>query len=431
LRPLLETRSKVQYQTMNASPPRGSQLKTIVVLFVVLRLTILFLYTPQGLLNAYTDYSYYYRTAQLSDQGFYPFVNMWSEHLPPLAYTSELVYRATQALVPTGNLDSFGYQLFARLLGSVMLLFETGVLILIHRLAERVWDMATADRLSWIYSALSLPIFFWNASQMSNVTFFALLAVYWFITHHQTRSAVALGLSIWLKLTPIFLLAPIAKFIWGQWRGIVRYVLIIAVIGLVIFAPFIAAGGGEWIAASLRSTFARASWSTPWAIIDGNWGVGDVGDLSAHLQLDQAAVVQGNPPVIPSIVILIAFAIIYLWFFFRPIVQHGPRQFIWFTTLTAMIFHLWSKGWSPQWSTLIIPLILLSFPDRRGLQLTLGLTLIIFIEWPLADAFQSHLLLATAIMARTALFIIIAILSARELWTSPASISSARDGQAA
>ncbi len=426
---------------MNASPSPSSQLKTIVVLFVVMRLTILFLYTPQGLLNAYTDYSYYYRTAQLSDQGYYPFVNMWYEHLPPLAYTSELVYRATQALVPTGNLDSFGYQLFARLLGSVMLLFETGVLILIHRLAERAWDLATADRLSWIYSALSLPLFFWNASQMSNVAFFALLAIYWVITQHQTRSAIALGLSIWIKLTPIFLLAPIARFLWGQWRGIMRYVLIIAVIGVVIFAPFIAAGGGEWIGASFGSIFARASWSTPWAIIDGNWGVGNVGDLPTRLQLDQATILHGNPPVIPAVISFLAAGIIYGLIFRRSlrtkppsgarIDQYDAKSFIWFTTLTAMIFHLWSKGWSPQWSMLIIPLILLAFPDRRGLQLTLGLTLIVFIEWPLADAFQSHLLLATAIMARTALFIIIAVLSARELWTLPASTTSTLEGQAA
>src|SRR5512140_1745260 len=138
-----------------------TDLKTIVLLFVVLRLTILFLYTPRGLLNAYTDYTYYYRTAQLSDQGYYPFVNMWYEHQPPLAYTSEFVYRATQAIVPTGDLESVGYQFFARLLGGVMLLFETGVLILIHRIAKQAWGSATADRLGWIYSGVSLPIFFW------------------------------------------------------------------------------------------------------------------------------------------------------------------------------------------------------------------------------------------------------------------------------
>ncbi|HEY4723489.1 MAG TPA: hypothetical protein VII92_16660, partial [Anaerolineae bacterium] len=82
---------------------RASQLKTIVVLFVALRVTILFLYTPQGLLNAYTDYQHYYRTAQLSDQGYQPFINMWYEYPPFFTYISQGVYRLTQSIVPTGD----------------------------------------------------------------------------------------------------------------------------------------------------------------------------------------------------------------------------------------------------------------------------------------------------------------------------------------
>lgn len=46
------------------SSPHTSQLKTIVTLFVIMRVTIVLMYTPQGLLNAYTDFQYYYRVAQ-------------------------------------------------------------------------------------------------------------------------------------------------------------------------------------------------------------------------------------------------------------------------------------------------------------------------------------------------------------------------------
>jgi hypothetical protein len=75
---------------MNASAPPSpsSQLRTIVTLFVILRVTILLMYTPQGLLNAYTDFHHYYRTAQLSDQGFYPYLNAWSEY-PRCFYTTQ------------------------------------------------------------------------------------------------------------------------------------------------------------------------------------------------------------------------------------------------------------------------------------------------------------------------------------------------------
>ena len=112
-----------------ASSSSSSQLKTIVTLFVVLRVTILLMYTPQGLLNAYTDFQHYYRVASLSDQGYYPFVNSWSEHPPLQAYTSIAVYRLVRSVMPAGELTTPAYQVFARLLGAVMLIFETGVLI--------------------------------------------------------------------------------------------------------------------------------------------------------------------------------------------------------------------------------------------------------------------------------------------------------------
>lgn len=406
---------------MQSDPLRHSQLKTIVTLFVIMRLTILVLYTPQGLLNAYTDYSYYYRTAQLSDQGYYPFVNMWYEHLPPMAYTSELAYRAVQLFVPMGGLDSVGYQLFARLLGSIMLIFEAGVLILINRIATQTWGADKADWLSWVYSALSLPIFFGSVSQTSSIAFFTLLAIYWFINEHQTQSALALGLAIVSKLTPIFLLAPIVKFLFPHWRRAAAYTLIALLTIIAIFVPFVLAGGGVWIVASVKAIFTRASWSTPWSIIDGNWSVGNVGDLPTRLQLDQATVIHGNPSAIPAIVTIGVFAIVYWLIFRRPIESRGPREFVRFSTITLVIFLLWSKGWSPHWATLITPLLLLSFPDRRGLWLTLLLTGIVFIEWPLSDAFGSHALLAISIACRTLLFITIAVLCARQLYHSPAA----------
>ncbi|HZY43460.1 MAG TPA: hypothetical protein VFF70_01825, partial [Anaerolineae bacterium] len=180
-----------------------SEIKTIVVLFVVLRLTILLLYTPQGLLNAYTDTNYYYRTAQLSDQGYYPFVNMWYEYPPIATYISQGVYSLTRSLPANGTLD-IRYQVYSRLLSGLFLIFETGVLILIHRIAAKCWETVTADRLGWIYSVLSVPLFFWNASQNSVVVFFALWSIEAFLDSHQIRSAIALGLGIATKFTPFF-----------------------------------------------------------------------------------------------------------------------------------------------------------------------------------------------------------------------------------
>jgi hypothetical protein len=403
----------------DSSSPHTSQLKTIVTLFVILRVTIVLMYTPQGLLNAYTDFQHYYRVAQLSDQGYYPYVNAWSEHPVLQTYTSQAIYGFVRSLMPMGDLNSPSYQIFARLLGAVMLIFETGVLILIHRIAAKTWSMTQANWLGWVYAMLSVPLFYWNASQTSNFVFFTLLAVYWFITNKRTGSAISLALGILFKMTPVFLLGSVARGLWPDYRSVARYTIIIALVAALIFAPFFLLGGGQWTMASLASSWARASWSTPWALIDGNWGVGDVGDVPARTQLDLAYQAYGNSPAIPSLLVLIAFAIIFVWLFRRPIDTRSPQQFIWFSTLTLMLFHLWSKGWSPQWALLIIPFMLLSFPNRRGLWLVLILTGLLFVEWPLADALQSRGLLVIAIAGRTALFIAISILTARKLWSRP------------
>jgi hypothetical protein len=405
---------------MNAAPasPQTSQLKTIVVLFVILRVSILLLYTPQGLLNAYTDFHHYYRTAQLSDRGYLPYVNSWSEYPPLLGYTTQAVYDAVQAVLPMGGLNDFSYQVFARLLGAVMLIFETGVLILLHRLAAKTWDVDRANWVGWVYSVLSVPLFYWNASQTSNFVFFTLLAMYWSMTNKRTASAVALALGMLIKLTPVFLIGSVARFLWPAPKPIARYVLIVAIVFGLAFVPFVALGGPAWTVASLASNFVRASWATPWALLDGNWGAGDVGDILTRTDLALAYRVYGHPPVIPAILVLVVFGLIGLWLFRRPIDQHNPRHFIWFSTLMLLLFHLWSKGWSPQWAMLIIPFVLLSFPNSRGLTLVLIFTLLLFIEWPLSDVLRAPAVLAVAVLGRTVLFIGVMVMTGRQLWSA-------------
>jgi hypothetical protein len=270
---------------------------------------------------------------------------------------------------------------------------------------------------------LSVPLFYWNASQTSNFVFFALLAVYGFITNKRTLSAVSLALSMLIKLTPVFLIGSVARFLWPAPKPIARYLVIVALVFALAYVPFVLLGGASWTVASLASNGVRASWSTPWALLDGNWGVGDVGDIPTRMQLDLAYRTYGNPPLIPAIVVLVVFGSIYLWLFRRPIDQRSPQHFIWFTTLLLLLFHLWSKGWSPQWAMLIIPFILLSFPTGRGLGLVLIFTLLLFVEWPLSDVLKWPPLIATAILSRTALFIVMAVMLFRRIWPRGAPLS--------
>src|SRR4030042_1647526 len=95
----------------------ASQIGTILTLYLILRITILLFYTQPGLFNAYIDYHYYYRTAQLSEQGYLPFVNMWYEYPPILAYLPQIAYWLAGRIIPLEGVDSLGYQVFVRVLG--------------------------------------------------------------------------------------------------------------------------------------------------------------------------------------------------------------------------------------------------------------------------------------------------------------------------
>lgn len=382
----------------------SSQLHTILLLFLILRLSVLFMFTPQGLLNAYTDATYYFRSAQLSEQGYYPLVNMWYEYPPILAYLPQSVYALTRMALPAGDLSSVTYQVFSRLLGLALLPFEAGTLILLFRLSNRSWGIERANWTGWVYASLSLPMFYWSTSHHTVVTFFFLLTLDQFLQRKIAGSALAMGLGIASKLTPIYLFAPVVKFLWPRRVQIIRYGVIAVITVGVFYAPFILLGGEKWIMGSLTALGKASSWSTVWAMMDGNWGTGFYGLLDTRIDLTKAGILYGNPAVIPGWLTLILFGILYAWFYFRPII-HDSKHFIWFAVWTAIIFHLWSKGWSPQWAGTLIPLFLLAFPGRNGLIIVLALTGIIWIEWPLAAAFDSHVLLGFSILARTGLFV--------------------------
>jgi hypothetical protein len=399
-----------------APTTQKSQLATIVTLFVIMRLTILFLYSPQGLFNAYTDYYFYYSTAQLSGQGYYPFVNMWYEYPPVSAYIPLAVYRLAQSILPMGDIHSFGYLVFAAMLGTIFLVFEAGVLVLLHQIAQSMWGIEKANWSAWIYTALSLPLFIWSFSHQAVVVFFLLLSIFWFITKKPDRSAVALGLGIVSKITPIFLLAPVIKFVFPKHRVLVVYIILTSMVVSLVYLPFVWLGGGAWIVASFVALTKVGSYSTIWAILDGNWSYGTFGPLTTRLMLDQASLTHSNPSVLPGALIIIIFALLYSLLFFRPVDRQDARHFIWFTTLTMIIFHVWLKGWSPQWALMFIPLFLLSFPNQRGLQLTLVLTGLTFIEWPIVTAFNSKVLLALLIILRTSFYAMICFLLAQQLW---------------
>ena len=60
----------------------------------------------------------------------------------------------------------------------------------------------------------------------------------------------------------------------------------------------------------------------------------------------------------------------------------SDQQAVLLLAFTWAVFVLWSKGWSPQWQQMLVPLILLTIPNRTGVLFALLLAGVSFLEWP-------------------------------------------------
>ncbi len=353
----------------------------ILSLFVSFRLMMAMAYPPEAL-TGYSDYRYFYALADLARQGYYPLLHYWYEYPPLFPYLSQAVYAVTG-----------GYHAYATLLAMVMLIFETGNLVLLYLMANEVHDKETSLKVAWIYSCLLAPIFFlWNGLD-SLALFFTLLSLWWLLRHRHALSAVALGLGLMTKYLPGILLAAVWRFVKaGKALG---YTLIAAAVATAILLPF-AIASPSYTLASLRSQVSKSSWQTIWALIDGNYTTGLFGPVADHLDPTKAGFQLHNPSRIPWFITVPLFALIYLYLFSRPVNTGDKKVMLSFSGMTLCLFFLWSKGWSPQWQVMLIPFILLVFPGGRGVLYCITLGFVNFLEWPvILSRGLNHLLIFT------------------------------------
>ncbi len=378
-----------------------SDFMMVLTLFVAFRLMMVLLFTPTSFLTlAYTDYTYYYDMAALSDQGRLPWIHFWFEYPPVFPYLAIGVYKITR-------LANENLAYFSRTLSLVLLPFEITTLASLYQIARRLYDQVVAVRVAWIYSALLLPIFFWQYSLDTMIVGLTLLALASLLENRKGLSAIALGIAIGVKYYPAFLLATVWRFASSRKNAVV-YTLIVAAVVALIFLPFFILSF-DFALASFRALLSSSAWETVWALIDGNISYGDVGGLARHFDLALAGVPTQNLPRLPMGVTLILFGALFLFVFTRPLDRNNPRHLLVFTGIVLALFHLWSKGWSPQWVTLVLPFLLLLYPNWRGVLLCLALSFTALLDWPLAFAMGSPPVYVIGVLVRTGLFILVGV----------------------
>jgi hypothetical protein len=382
--------SSRQQLKLRLEPHRGFLL--ILTLFIAFRLMMAMAYPPEAL-TSYSDYPYFYALADLARQGYYPLLHYWYEYPPLFPYLSQGVYAVTS-----------GYHGYATLLAAVMLIFEAGNLILLYLIANEIHDKETSLKIAWIYSCLLVPIFFlWNGLD-SLSHFFMLLSLLWLLRDRHALSAMALGLGLMTKYLPGILLATVWRFV--KSRKALAYTLITTGVAVAILLPF-AVASPSFTLASLRSQASKSSWQTIWALIDGNYTTGLFGPVADHLDPTRAGLQLHNPSRIPWFITVPLFALIYLYLFSRPIDTGDKGALLSFTGMTLCLFFLWSRGWSPQWQVMLIPLILLVFPNGHGVLYCLVLGFVNFLEWPVILSRGLNRLLTVTVPLRTLLMLLL------------------------
>lgn len=347
--------------------------RTLFYLFLGFRIMLLLVYQPfllQGVergLSTFGDFQTYHQFAQLSDAGKLPYRDFWYEFPPVFPVISLAVYAFAKDFTP-----------YATALGLLMTLFDMGNWWLLGRIGKAVHGEQTGLGLLWIYGLLAAPLVltWWTFEPM--VTFAILLALDQLIVRKENRSALSAAFGALTKLWPLAMVAVVARFY--PIKTTIRYGLIAGIITLIGIGAMLGIGG-KFGTASLVAQFNKASYSTVWALLDQNYKTGNFGPIQDRFDPAKAYELQGNPAIVPSWLRLIVFGGIGL-FVFTTMRRFDARGMVAFTAIMITLFFLWAQGWSPQWMTTLIVLVLLNFPTRVGILISLALSFVSFVEFP-------------------------------------------------
>ncbi len=356
-----------------------TDIRVLIALFVAFRLCLLFAYQP-FLLEGQAergagvggDRAYHYALTSLVGEGLLPFRDWWSE-FPPVWYIA-----TSGVYLFLGQ--NVAYESWSLVLGVLMIASEVGILFAVKRLGTRLHGASVGFALGWVYALLVAPAVFmwWNFD--SWVTCFALWAIVALLESRPTRSALWVALGALTKFVPLLWVGALVRFYTP--RQALRYIGVVLGVVVLAYAPFFALNP-EFSLISLTAQFNKPSYQTVWALLDGNYTTGNFGSVESHLTAEgvRDGVLDKNPAVIPSVLRLGVALALGAWIFWR-VQRRDALGVVAFMGITLNLFYLQSQGWSPQWLTLILPLLLLVFPTRNGVLVAVMLSILAFVEYP-------------------------------------------------
>lgn len=373
----------------------------ILVLAMSFRAMALLVFRPGGYLGEMSDFGYYRLLLSFTNQGFYPLADFWVEYPPIIPWILVGLYRLS-LLIPAWSEPGVWFYLAISLF---LLVVEAGNLVLFYNIGRRLYGQERATRLSWIYTALLVPVLTLFVGFDGLSLFFILWAVLLTLDQRPVGSAIAAGLGFMTKLVPIAA-APAALQHMKRRSQRLKYVIAVSLTVLVIAIPFLFAGP-DYLIQSLKSPVLRSTWETVWALIDGYYSFGVAGGVD---RFDPAmAGAAQHPTRLPWTLITIGFLLFYLFLFTRRVDWADRRRTVAFTALTLNLLTLYFKGYSPQFLITLLPFVILLVPGWRGIAYALLLSFINLVEYPLYFLVlpDEPWLLSATVLLRTSILLVV------------------------
>ncbi len=326
----------------------------VLLLFISFRLLAILTLRTGGFVADFSDYDFYATWGELTHMGYTTFENLWTAYPPLFAALMLPVFELSSRIPPWIEPRLWFHVLF----GLLLLLFESGNLVLVYRLAARldVEDPLSVHRpnpaqtepvqppflltpipgltAAILYALLFVPAYTLLGWFEPLPLFFLLLGLDLLLLHNRWAwigSAGAAALGFLIKLTPM-LLVPLAirhlgaKLSWraareewfkpGSPGNLLRPALYVAIFaGVVLSLGYVLVGGRTELAlSSLTINSIRPPWQSIWALLDGYYGYGLVPlDMRNLTKLDQPLWESR----LPWAWITLAFVALYLWLYTR------------------------------------------------------------------------------------------------------------------
>ncbi len=393
---------------------KDRELAILILLFASFRFFSLMLLRPGGFIADFSDFNVSFLPfARWSRYGIYPYFDFWMEYPPLLPWMVVLIYRASLLLPPWDDPRLW----FNTLMGSAVLVFDLGNLILLYLMGCKLWGKEKGSLTGWAYLGL-FALFYTAMGWLDNITlFFILLTLYLWIEHRlrnefltATLSGAALAAGFMFKISPALLL-PLGLKVMRK-KAFAFYLAIFVFTAILIGACF-AAYNLEMFIASFRAILSRSPWETVWALASGYYSYGVIAGDRFSIP-SSFAVYQ---PRIPNLIPLLIWMAVYLWVLLRPGGWNEPFHVIASASLVFFSYELLTPGYSPQHIVYFLPFLLLIMPEFSGILGATSFTLVnlfeaigYFIVFP-----QERWLLSTVVILRTAGLLVLVIVCVLKL----------------